>query len=144
MSEEVRREYSNGEITVVWLPAKCIHITYCWKELPEVFDPKKRPWVNVNGASTERIIKQVERCPSGALTYYYNNDKKETMEDVKKPTVSVEMAPDGPLMVSGSLLVKRKDGSTESKSGTTAFCRCGKTKNAPYCDGSHVTNNFKG
>lgn len=148
--KDIIKEYSNGEITIVWKPALCIHATFCWKELPEVFDPKKRPWINPMGASTERIIKQVERCPSQALSYYYNKDKnkEENMEKTEKQTstaeTKVEMAPNGPLMVEGNLLVKGKDGKVELKSGMTAFCRCGGTKNPPYCDGSHISNNFKG
>ncbi|ANH81410.1 hypothetical protein A8C56_10820 [Niabella ginsenosidivorans] len=60
--------YSNDQITVVWKPELCQHSTRCWKELPAVFDPKVRKWVNADGASAERIMEQVHRCPSGALT----------------------------------------------------------------------------
>jgi uncharacterized Fe-S cluster protein YjdI len=70
--ENIVKEYTNGEITIVWRPALCAHARFCWQELPEVFDPQKRPWINVQGANTERIIKQIKRCPSGALTYYTN------------------------------------------------------------------------
>jgi len=69
---ELIREYTNGGITVVWQPDLCIHSTCCFIDLPEVFDPEKRPWVNPHGASTEKIIAQVERCPSGALSYRWN------------------------------------------------------------------------
>jgi uncharacterized Fe-S cluster protein YjdI len=69
------KKYTNGEITVVWNPLLCTHATYCWKCLPEVFDPQCRPWVNMDGASTERIVKQVEKCPSKALSYYCNNNE---------------------------------------------------------------------
>jgi uncharacterized Fe-S cluster protein YjdI len=65
-------EYSNGEITIVWRPKLCIHATDCYVDLPEVFAPEKRPWVNPHGASTARIIAQIERCPSGALSYRWN------------------------------------------------------------------------
>ena len=70
---ELIREYSNGEITIVWRPALCTHVTFCFCELPEVFDPEKRPWVNPHGASTERIIAQIDVCPSGALAYRWND-----------------------------------------------------------------------
>ena len=66
------REYSNGEITIVWQPELCMHAGECLAHLPEVFDPEKRPWVNPHGASTERIIAQIETCPSGALSYRWN------------------------------------------------------------------------
>jgi uncharacterized Fe-S cluster protein YjdI len=66
---EKRKEYRVGDLTVVWQPDKCIHSEECFHGLPEVFDPGKRPWINVHGAPLERIVAQVERCPSGALSY---------------------------------------------------------------------------
>ena len=67
-------KYSNGEVTVIWKPDVCIHSAKCFKGLPEVFDPRKRPWVNIEGATTERIIEQVNICPSGALSFVMNNE----------------------------------------------------------------------
>jgi len=61
-------KYSNSEVTVVWKSKLCIHSTICFKGLPEVFDPHKRLWVTINGAAADRIIEQVKRCPSGALS----------------------------------------------------------------------------
>jgi uncharacterized Fe-S cluster protein YjdI len=75
--EESVKEYTNGEVTIVWKPDVCIHSKKCWAGLIEVFDPRKRPWINAEGASTEQIIEQVKICPSGALTYYMNKDKKQ-------------------------------------------------------------------
>lgn len=70
--KDTPREYMNGEITVVWKPALCIHSTFCFTGLPEVFDPDERTWIDMKGAPTKRIIEQVDQCPSGALTYYWN------------------------------------------------------------------------
>ena len=66
---EIEKQYSNGEITVIWKPETCIHSAKCWKGLIKVFNPKDRPWVNMNGAETEEIIRQVEVCPSRALSW---------------------------------------------------------------------------
>ena len=73
--KDIIRKYTNGEVTVVWEPAKCIHSTICFNGLPEVFDPDKRPWVSIDGAGTERIVEQVKACPSGALSFFMNADK---------------------------------------------------------------------
>jgi putative redox protein len=62
-------KYSNDEITVVWQPELCQHSTYCFSQLPEVFNPRVRKWINPYGSSSERIIEQVNSCPSGALTF---------------------------------------------------------------------------
>lgn len=69
------KTYTNGEVTVIWQPGKCIHSTVCWKEatgLPSVFDPRKRPWVNMGGGDSEKIEAQVAKCPSGALSVRRN------------------------------------------------------------------------
>ncbi|WP_276499955.1 (4Fe-4S)-binding protein [Terrimonas pollutisoli] len=73
MSKETH-QYTNNEITIIWKPNVCIHSTLCWKGLTEVFNPKERPWIKMNGASTEKIIEQVRKCPSGALSYFYNEE----------------------------------------------------------------------
>jgi len=67
-------KYSNDEITVVWQPELCKHSKICFTEMPEVFNPKLKKWVNASGASSEKIIEQVKKCPSGALSYFYNNE----------------------------------------------------------------------
>lgn len=67
--------YANEEITVVWKPELCQHSCRCWTQLPEVFDYTKKRWVNPNGASSEEIMAQVKKCPSGALTFFYNDKK---------------------------------------------------------------------
>jgi putative redox protein len=66
-------KYANDEITVEWKPELCQHSTRCWTQLPKVFDPRIKKWIDPNGASAERIEQQVKECPSGALGFYYNN-----------------------------------------------------------------------
>ena len=68
-------EYSNGEITVIWQPHLCQHSGVCAKTLPDVYKPKERPWINPNNATTEQLIDQINHCPSGALTFVFNNKK---------------------------------------------------------------------
>jgi len=65
---------------VVWKPELCQHAKRCWMELGEVFKPREKPWVHMDGAASERIIEQVGRCPSGALSYYLNHPEASTDE----------------------------------------------------------------
>lgn len=74
---ENMKEYTNGEITIVWKQELCSHSGNCVRGLASVFKPKEKPWVNPQGASSEEIVNQVKKCPSGALTVYYNSGKNE-------------------------------------------------------------------
>lgn len=70
--KDLKKEYTNGEVTVVWQSGKCIHSGNCVKNNPDVFQPKEKPWIKIDGSSTEKIIETVQKCPSCALTYYKN------------------------------------------------------------------------
>lgn len=72
MSEGIK-EYSNGEVTVVWNSSLCKHAAECVRNSPDVFRPKERPWIDVSKASSDELRNTVSKCPSGALTWY-NND----------------------------------------------------------------------
>ncbi len=72
MSQKIFK-YSKGDVTVVWKPDICIHSGICFRGLPEVFDPRRRPWIEMDRSDTERILQQVKRCPSGALSYFLND-----------------------------------------------------------------------
>jgi uncharacterized Fe-S cluster protein YjdI len=73
--KNVIKEYSNGEVTIVWQSALCQHSANCVRGLPGVFNGKASPWINAQGATTKEIIAQVQKCPSGALSTYLNADK---------------------------------------------------------------------
>jgi uncharacterized Fe-S cluster protein YjdI len=72
-----KKEYKNGEIAIVWKPAKCTHSGVCVHALPNVYKPTKKPWISPENATTSELIEQVEKCPSGALTYYRINKIEE-------------------------------------------------------------------
>lgn len=139
MAEKVK-EYESEELTVIWKPGMCIHSENCYKGLQQVFDPNKRPWVNVNGASDKEIKETIDRCPSGALSYNLKGASTNS-EDITHEEI-VEVIKGGPLMVYGNIKVKNHDGSETSKHRVTAFCRCGASSNKPYCDGSHKEIDF--
>lgn len=69
---EKKIEYTNGEIIVIWKPEICLHAGICVKMLPKVYNPKERPWVKPENATTEELIEQIDLCPSHALTYRMN------------------------------------------------------------------------
>ena len=69
------KKYSNGEVTVVWQPKLCMHSGICFTGLSAVFNPRVRPWINIDGASTQEIIEQVKKCPSKALSFYMDAEK---------------------------------------------------------------------
>jgi uncharacterized Fe-S cluster protein YjdI len=71
-AENTKKEYTNGEITVVWEAGKCIHSANCVRNNPNVFQPKEKPWIKIDASSSEKIMETVNKCPSGALTFYRN------------------------------------------------------------------------
>ncbi len=62
------KKYKKDDLEVVWQPDLCIHSGVCARGLPKVFDPKRKPWIDLDQAEKEKIIAQVKACPSGALS----------------------------------------------------------------------------
>ena len=71
----LKKEYTNGEVTIIWKPELCAHAGECVKALPNVYKPKEKPWIQAEGADTDALIAQINKCPSGALTYRMNEEK---------------------------------------------------------------------
>jgi len=72
----ITKHYTNGEVTVTWKNSLCIHSGICFSGLGKVFNPRLQPWINMEVATTEQIIEQVKKCPSGALTFHMNDENK--------------------------------------------------------------------
>ncbi len=145
------RDYSNGEITVHWRSAKCIHSTICYSKLRKVFDPARRPWVNMHGASTDEIIEIVGQCPTDALTFTKdkkpdkNIQKKEEKAKVEKNediSTKIQIIHNGPALISGNFTITDVNGSKLAKVNSIALCRCGKSSSMPFCDGTHNKSGF--
>ena len=143
MMDSKDREYTNGEITVYWKPNKCIHATTCYTQLIDVFNPRKRPWVNMKGAPTEQIIEIVNKCPTDALKWRYNKDIEAgvVVEDTKAipaaQPIEIQIMKDGPIVVTGKIKLTDNDGKEYKTYSITSFCRCGNSNNQPFCDGMH-------
>jgi uncharacterized Fe-S cluster protein YjdI len=145
MEKDITKHYSNGEVTIVWKPSVCIHSTVCWKNttgLPHVFNPSEKPWIKPEAATTAEMVQQVDKCPSGALSYFFNN--ADPGKDIVGADTKIEVTPNGPLLVYGNITLKDKEGSEFRRSKVTAFCRCGQSQNKPFCDGSHIPAAFEG
>lgn len=70
--KDIKKEYTNGEVTVVWQSGKCTHSGNCVRNNPEVFQPKEKPWIKIDASTSHKIIETVNKCPSGALSFYKN------------------------------------------------------------------------
>ncbi len=152
-SDNKNREYSNDDITVFWKPSKCIHVTTCYRELIDVFNPRKRPWVNMNGASTGEIIRVVEMCPTEALSYKWKegrgpgkaeNTGEEPVRVETEEVAEVRVMKDGPLVVKGKFKIIGSSGTELRQMKMASFCRCGQSMKMPFCDGTHRKIGFSG
>lgn len=137
----ISKGYTNNQIKVFWKAELCIHSEICVNSLNAVFNPKQKPWINMQAASTEKIIIAVNNCPSGALTYKWKDEMEEQKQNEQALT-NIKVNAGGPYLVKGRVTLIDKDGTETVKEGTIALCRCGGSQNKPYCDGSHTNIEF--
>lgn len=135
----VQREYRTDQIVVYWEPQLCIHTARCLRGLPQVFDINRRPWIKVDAASADQIAEVVARCPTSALRFERLDGGPQ--EQAPEQT-TIQATPDGPLYVRGDLKIIDQDRSIH-KLKRAALCRCGHSKNKPFCDGSHWDVDFR-
>jgi hypothetical protein len=103
-----------------------------------VFNSEHRPWIDADGAAAVQIIETVRRCPSGALSYSIDGAEHRDVEREAAITVTK----DGPYAVTGRAeLIGVAMGEGASREHFT-LCRCGQSKNKPFCDGSHWEAQF--
>ena len=133
------KTYSNQKISVSFDNDLCIHSEKCIKGLPSVFKLDTHPWINVDGADVQTVVEAVKVCPSGALTYQLSREEAQTEETTK---AEVQVMPKGPYIVKGNVMLTGENNQTTEKEGTFALCRCGASKNKPFCDGSHQNVDF--
>lgn len=133
--------YHTPELAVTFDPNICIHSAVCLRGLPAVFDVARADWIRPDAASADEVQALVAKCPSGAL------QSVRAGHPPAKPTTegagTITFQSDGPALFKGPVDVELPTGAQERRQGTVAFCRCGKTKNDPYCDGSHGPSGFR-
>jgi len=127
-----RKRYTGRAVDVTFDPVRCRHAAECLRGLPGVFDTGRRPWILPDGADPEEVVRVVARCPTGALRTHPTAPK--ASEQPVTPT-TVTAVPGGPVLLRGDLRVTGPGGVHERET-RAALCSCGRTVNAPYCDGS--------
>ncbi len=126
--------YPSDSIDVTYNVKRCIHAAECVHGAPNVFDPKRKPWVDPSNDDADVVARVVMRCPTGALKFTRKDDGVEEHPDSAN---SVSIQPDGPLFVRGSIEFAGPDGERVRRETRVALCRCGLSKNKPFCDNSH-------
>ncbi len=132
--------FEGKEADVSWDGRLCMHMEECWRDQSELFKLGRRPFGQPDLVSTDHMLEVARRCPSGAIVYSpHGNSPVETAEEEN----TVRVAPDGPLYITGDLDVEGAEDDMPSVRFRAALCRCGLSKNKPFCDASHVEAGFK-
>ncbi|MCG6883532.1 MAG: CDGSH iron-sulfur domain-containing protein [Silicimonas sp.] len=126
------KTYTGKDIAIGFDMKRCIHSRNCFLKLPNVFDPDRRPWVDPDAVPAEEIAAMIRTCPSGALTFS-REGAEENPPGINRMTVQEN----GPNAYHGNLRIKG-----EPMTRAT-LCRCGKSRNMPFCDYSHVEAGFE-
>jgi CDGSH-type Zn-finger protein len=133
-----RDTYTGADVTVHDNRGICQHAGFCTDDLPAVFKLHQDPWIDPNGATSEAIIAQVRRCPSGALSYSVRGT--EHRDQSRAPVITVSK--DGPYRVTGHIDLNTERWGEGASKEHYALCRCGGSKNKPFCDGTHWSIGF--
>lgn len=139
MTSRRLQTYATDEITVSFDPTRCIHAAECIRSAPGVFDSRRKRWIRPELGTTDEIVTAVHRCPTGALVYTLPNGRTEE----PAPEATIHASRHGPLYLRGAITIEREDGSVVAETLRVALCRCGATKNEPFCDGSHRAAGFR-
>jgi uncharacterized Fe-S cluster protein YjdI len=135
---DLTRVYEGNGIKVFWYAHRCVHSAACIARQPRVFDPRRRPWIDLSQADADAIARAVEACPTGALEY----DRPGTQETPSATTI-VTTVSGGPHLLRGDIIVRNRQGDVVRHATRVALCRCGKSGNMPFCDNSHRATNSK-
>ena len=131
--EDKNASYKGKNITIHDNRSVCAHAGYCTDNLASVFRMKEEPWIDPDAASVEEIIAAIRDCPSGALSYSIDNTENHHAED--EPAILI--VPNGPYVVSGGIELSDTAWGEGVTQNEYTLCRCGSSKNKPFCDGTH-------
>jgi CDGSH-type Zn-finger protein/uncharacterized Fe-S cluster protein YjdI len=134
------RQYEGEAITVTWSKVRCIHVAECLRRLGVVFDTERTPWVLPDAATADEIAETIGYCPSGALHFQRHDGGAPEAPDAMN---TVTPRTNGPLNMRGHIVVVTEDGTEIVRDTRLTLCRCGASKNKPFCDNSHIAIEFK-
>jgi len=132
-SGDKKRNYVGKRITIHDNRGICSHAGFCTDNVASVFRMKTKPWIDPDGAEVEAIIETIKQCPSGALSY--SIEDVEYRDQTREPMITVSK--DGPYYVTGSVELRDQPRGEGASDEHYTLCRCGASKNKPFCDGSH-------
>lgn len=133
------KDYAGAAITIHDNRGICSHDGSCINLLPQVFRMTERPWIDPDAATVDEIVEVIEKCPSGALSYSIDGIRHQDLE--RGPGIFVRAF--GPLQITGGIIL-RDDGENRPECREHyCLCRCGASKNKPFCDGGHLEARFR-
>ncbi len=93
------KHYENDELVVTWKPDVCIHSGNCFRKLSSVFDPRRKPWIIMENASSQEIIETIGVCPSGAISYQLKNSQMAEQKETNNSAPIIHVSNAGPLLI---------------------------------------------
>ncbi|MEO0425364.1 MAG: CDGSH iron-sulfur domain-containing protein [Pseudomonadota bacterium] len=124
-----------ASVTVWYTPVLCSHAGECQRLASAVFDPKREPWVQPQGAEIGPLLKALSACPSGALRLGVEGDVTQA-QHLTDGDVEIRIERHGPYHVRNVRLDAEFNGAGASRT-KYVLCRCGHSRNKPFCDGTH-------
>jgi len=139
MSNQKVYKFDGEKLDVLWDGRLCIHVGECTRAKGELFVSGRKPWGQPDLVETDYVAEVCHRCPTGALTYTRKDGG--SVEAVPSTNV-VTLANNGPLYFEGNLQINGAADDMPGVEHRAALCRCGGSKNKPFCDGEHKQIGF--
>jgi len=151
MGDSKVHRYVSIDAVVTWDEGVCIHAAECVRGSPAVFQPRSRPWIKPEAASFDELAATIARCPSGALKLYRpdgtlaveSGKRRSEPAPMDATATAVKVRPDGPNVFEGDFEVVIATAAGVRRETEAFLCRCGTSKNKPFCDGSHKKIGFR-
>jgi len=138
MSDE-KVEYPGEQVDVQWDGKLCIHVGECGRAKGDLFVGGRDPWCRPDVTDKTEVAEVIARCPTGALSF---RSKDGSIQESASPDNSIHVTNNGPLYVKGDLGIEGAPADAPGLAFRAALCRCGQSKNKPFCDNSHIKAGF--